>query len=314
VADLTLLENLNGGVFLGICMHQRVVLQVLLALCTMATADQPVYDIAIVGGGLAGLVLAHRLKHLDKSVVLLEAHSVRLGGRLQNAANNTIDVDMGGAWVWLDHQPQMRELIAELGLSTFPQPDEGSHGSSYRVQGGAAAIISKLAEGLMPANTEDSGAGAGAGLGVAECTGTGRGASVPTCGAPVAVKLGFAVEAVSLDGEYVAGEKCITLSAAGAAVMEEGVTFRVRARRAVFAMPPRLVAERVTFAPALPAVHTKAMRAARTWMAGVTKVSLVYSKRHWSLGSASNGGLRGAPAFQFYDGSTMDGIGAREFC
>ena len=84
----------------------------------------------------------------------------------------------------------------------------------------------------------------------------------------------------------------------------------VLARRVVFAAPPRLLSQRVTFSPPLSPRRRAAMDASRTWMAGVTKVALVYPKRFWPLGQLSNSGLpqRGLsqPAFQVYDGSVSD--------
>jgi len=62
----------------------------------------------------------------------------------------------------------------------------------------------------------------------------------------------------------------------------------------------------VTFHPPLSNEKTKAMSQSATWMAGVTKVALVYnSPRFWQL-EESNRGLRSgrnAPAFQVYDSS-----------
>lgn len=92
--------------------------------------------------------------------------------------------------------------------------------------------------------------------------------------------------------------------AGGVELRSEGGARVVRARRAVLAAPPRLLAERVDFSPALPDARVTAMRRSRTWMAGVTKVVLSFPTRFWPLGAASNAGLsRGsdAPAFQVYD-------------
>jgi monoamine oxidase len=63
------------------------------------------------------------------------------------------------------------------------------------------------------------------------------------------------------------------------------------------------------FEPPLSAAKQQALSASHTWMAGVTKVSLVYPERFWDK-DVSNMGLPSGtdgPAFQVYDASTKDG-------
>ncbi len=89
--------------------------------------------------------------------------------------------------------------------------------------------------------------------------------------------------------------------------MENGKT--VRCLHAVLAAPPRILAERVSFHPTLPRAKSAAMSASETWMAGVTKVALVYkgTPSFWSLIVNEGDNLvsprKGRPAFQVYDGS-----------
>lgn len=79
------------------------------------------------------------------------------------------------------------------------------------------------------------------------------------------------------------------------------------ARRVVFAVPPEILAERVMFDPPLLQEKQESMTACRTWMSGVTKISLVYPKKFWDS-KYSNIALGGdGPAFQVYDASTADG-------
>jgi monoamine oxidase len=78
------------------------------------------------------------------------------------------------------------------------------------------------------------------------------------------------------------------------------------ARRVVWAVPPRLVHEHVRFEPPLSPAKQTALASAHTWMAGVTKIALVYpNSRFWSL-EESNMGMPShlGPAFQVYDSST----------
>ncbi len=85
-------------------------------------------EVLIVGGGLSGLYLAHRLKQSDPSyrVTVLESRR-RLGGRLESAQTSAgesdevdevdeVDAfDLGGSWFWPSSQPLVDSLLAELG-------------------------------------------------------------------------------------------------------------------------------------------------------------------------------------------------------
>ena len=101
-------------------------------------------DVAIVGGGLSGLAVAHGLHTMgmdksDRKWALLEAHATRIGGRIKNA--DGVDIDLGPAWLWPQHQPKMSALARDLGVATFPQPDDSS---STRLVGGAFALVQAL--------------------------------------------------------------------------------------------------------------------------------------------------------------------------
>jgi monoamine oxidase len=78
----------------------------------------------------------------------------------------------------------------------------------------------------------------------------------------------------------------------------------------VLAVPPKIASQHIKFDPPLSKAKEQAMAGSHTWMAGVTKVSLVYEKKFWST-DMSNMGLprhvATGPAFQMYDASTKDG-------
>ncbi|MFC7613900.1 protoporphyrinogen oxidase [Actinokineospora soli] len=74
-------------------------------------------DVAVVGGGIAGLAAAHRLRALlgpGADIAVLE-QTDRVGGKLRTAdiAGTRFDV---GAEAWLNRRPEAAALVAELGL------------------------------------------------------------------------------------------------------------------------------------------------------------------------------------------------------
>jgi putrescine oxidase len=95
------------------------------------------HDVIVVGAGVTGLTIAHRLAGEGRDVLVLEARD-RVGGRLlteTHVQDDAADLEAGGQWVSPD-QTALLGLIDELGLQTFPRYRSGD--SLYVDRSGAA--------------------------------------------------------------------------------------------------------------------------------------------------------------------------------
>ncbi|MTV39027.1 flavin monoamine oxidase family protein [Duganella radicis] len=215
-------------------------------------------EYAIAGGGLAGLYAAWLLERRGiQNYVVLEARA-RLGGRIQSFAtpDGNAGFDLGPAWYWPEYQPQLAQLVSELGLASFAQHEQGemmyerfpgeapmrtagyaSSPQSMRLQGGMSAITEALRANLNPA----------------------------------CIRTGVKVRRASKHADFIEI----------ACQDTDGSTSSWRARHLLLAIPPRLVQEGIEFVPALPAAVARTWRDTATWMAPHAKYLAVYDKPFW---------------------------------
>jgi monoamine oxidase len=246
-------------------------------------------EVAIVGGGLAGLYAARLLHKAGVNFILLEARD-RLGGRILsvNASGRSSEdgFDLGPSWYWPQMQPAMGALVEELGLPAFDQNSDGdvvfermsretpqryrgtgADQQSMRLVGGTAALVQALALELPSEK----------------------------------LFLGMRVTAMTL----VSGGVELTVS------RNDGATRKHVAQRAIAALPPRLLEATVVFAPGQEAATAQLWRETATWMAPHAKFFALYDRPFWR-----NANLSGTaqsvvgPMIEIHDATTASGSAA----
>jgi len=255
--------------------------------------------IAIVGGGLGGLHAAALLEERGiQDYVVLEARET-FGGRIMSwpdapdsptgsAGAEAVAgrFDLGATWFWPALHPNLRQLVNQLGLETFRQHETGD-------------MLVERSMGHAPSRVDGF---------------------VST---PPALRLvggmGTLVEAVRarLPADRLAPGWRV------ACVRQQGEHIEVRSRnrlgqealwlvdRVLLAVPPRLAAGTIEFAPALPDALLRRWQACGTWMAPHAKYVAVYDTPFWR-GQGLSGEARSAvgPMGEIHDASSETGDAA----
>jgi monoamine oxidase len=247
--------------------------------------------LGIAGGGLAGLHAAWLLERAGRDYILLEGRQ-RFGGRLLtvgvDAAATPTDgdaFDLGATWYWPEMQPEVAALVAELGLRSFPQHEEGrlvvetqpgqtrlhpnfeSAPRSMRLAGGMRALVQALRSKLPPERL-------------------------------VAGHRATALRSTA------SGVRIDALDSTGAPCSHD-------VDRVLLAVPPRLAQATVRFDPPLPEAVSADWAAAATWMAPHAKYLAVYPQPFWrKRGLAGSARSRVGPLVEIHDASGPDGPGA----
>lgn len=238
----------------------------------------PEIDVAIIGGGLAGLTAALTARDAGARVVVLEAGS-RIGGRIRSVLDDTGHplADLGPTWVWPPYQPVVARWLERLGLDTFAQfntgnailegfgpqqqqmPLPGQHGM-VRIAGGPGALVKAIAE-RLPAN---------------------------------AIRIDSPVAAIRT------GKNGLTISV-------ENDRPALAASRVILSAPLRVAAQRISL-PDLPDAILQIMRETPTWMASQIKVAILYDQAFWKTRNLSGRvASQHGPMFEVHDHSSHDG-------
>ena len=246
-------------------------------------------QVAIIGGGLAGLDAARLLHQAGVDFILFEARD-RLGGRILTVdAGGTPSgdgFDLGPSWFWPQVQPEIRALIADLRLGAFPQASQGDvvfermsreppqrySGSgmdqgSMRLVGGTAALLSALRRDLP----EDR------------------------------VWLSSPVRDVTLTDDGVS----LTIA------RDTGQPLTRTARKVIAALPPRLLEASVRFFPTQASETAWLWRETPTWMAPTAKFTALYDEPFWrTAGLSGTAQSLVGPLAEIHDASTASGQAA----
>lgn len=246
-------------------------------------------SVAIIGGGLAGLHAARQLHAAGVGFRLFEARD-RLGGRIlsADAAGRPAEdgFDLGPSWFWPGMHPAMAATVADLGLASFPQHDDGEvlierlpHGPpqrfagfrqeprSIRLAGGMGALVRALARGLPDG----------------------------------VIRLGARVTRIMMDRGHVR----LTIQPA------KGCTESIAAAQVIAALPPRLLETSIAFEPAIEPAARLRWRETPTWMAPHAKFFALYDRPFWR-----DAGLSGmaqslvGPMGEIHDATTASGAAA----
>ena len=245
-------------------------------------------DVAIIGGGLAGLSLARHLNTLGIDFCVFEARP-RFGGRILsqsiNDESSEFRIDLGPSWIWPDDQPLMAEFIQQNKLECYQQWNHGqslfqpeaeqtpqrfndpaTYADARRLKGGSQVLIDNLLQALPDAQ----------------------------------LLLNHSLQQLCDQGDHIELQFKQT----------DAYTHQLKARRVALMLPPRLLAQNVVFQPQLNPRLVKLMNETPTWMASHAKAVLLYNEPFWRQQGLSGSAYANYPSAmlaEVFDISSHDG-------
>lgn len=247
------------------------------------------YDVAIVGGGLAGLVAAAALERSKTDYVVIEARD-RLGGRIlsvdETGKPERGGFDLGPSWVWPQMQPALASLIEDLGLAAVEQYAEGY--ALFERQGQAGIETHRFPSDHMRGSMRLVG-------GTSSLT-RALASSIPHA----RIRLGTRVT-----------DMTITRSGAELALDRSPAISSLRAKHVIAALPPRVLDTTIAFVPPIEERTRRLWRGTPTWMAPHAKFLAVYDRAFWHAdGFSGTAQSMIGPMSEIHDASTDDGRAA----
>lgn len=257
---------------------------------------------AIIGAGLSGLYAAYLLERQGIDYVLLEARD-RIGGRIHSVATDGQSItdikdisdrfDLGPSWFWPGYQPQLGQLVQELGLKSFAQFEDGDmvlesspNTAPMRMQGYVSSPTSMRLVGGMAALTEAL---------------YQRLDSNRVLMSHKVCQLRKTEMAIELEVELIATDDDQSHS--------EKATWQIS--KVLLALPPRLVEQSIEFTPALPADLARQWRSTATWMAPHAKYFAIYDTPFWrDQGLSGSANSTVGPLTEIHDASAAKGHAA----
>ena len=247
--------------------------------------------IIVVGAGVSGLRAASLLQSRGIACTVLEARN-RMGGRvLSEEVEGKPELgwfDLGPTWFWPQREPTIAQLVEELQLKTNEQYTTGAFvyeaspsqpPERHQLSGGAAEPSMRLHGGLRTLVK-----------------------ALAATLVPETVRLSTRVT-----GVHQQDDGSVTVSA----VLPDGSRQNIHGQAVIIAMPPRLIAQNITFSPALPAELHTALKNQPTWMAGQAKLVAIYDHPFWREDGLSGQGMsRTGPLQEIHDATNEKGTGA----
>lgn len=231
--------------------------------------------ILIIGAGLSGLLIAYRLKQEGIPFKILEARD-RVGGRINTLyTTNEAPIEMGATWFTQQHQ-HLIALLKELDLAHFEQAMEAS--VFYEAVPNAPAQL----------------------------------VQIPSQAPSFRIAGGTSKLINTLVQKLDKTELLFNQTVSQITINDNSVqvsannTFKGDA--VVLALPPKLWAKNIAFAPQLPIGLMDIALQTQTWMEDSIKVALTYNQPFWGNENMpgtlfSNQG----PIVEFYDQSNYEG-------
>jgi monoamine oxidase len=256
-------------------------------------------QVTIIGAGLSGVYAGFLLeKYGITDYVILESKD-SIGGRIvdypviadgQDGEDKNSIFDLGPSWFWSEFQPDLTNLLAELGINHYPQYEQGdmliersidqdparypayqSAPESRRIHGGMSKIVNTLANRLQSSDR---------------------------------ILVNSAVKKVTAQTtSNTIHIECDSTDSSN--------SFTIETEHVLFAMPPRLVEKSIEFSPALPGAISVQWQATSTWMAPHAKYFAIFDKPFWrEQGLSGDSRSSVGPLVEIRDASIPDGKAA----